>query len=72
MVRKQREKIQNGPTGDKKFKDEDGGGSAELADERIDCTVEVYLSEESEERVTVLRVGTQQGGSSRCESCQEF
>ena len=36
-----------------------------------DCTVEVYMSEESEERVTVLRVGTQHGGSSKSESCQE-
>ena len=26
-----------------------------------DCTVEVYKSEESEEEVTVLQVGTQQG-----------
>ena len=30
-----------------------------------DCTVEVYMSEESEERVTVLRVGTQQGAAPR-------
>ena len=31
------------------------------------------MSEESEEGVTVLRVGTQQGGgSSKSESCQEF
>ena len=34
-------------------------------DEGLDCTVEVYMSEESEEGVTVLRVGTQQGGSSK-------
>ena len=33
-----------------------------------DCTVEVYMSEESEEGVTVLR----QGGSSKSESCQEL
>ena len=33
-----------------------------------DCTVEVYMSEESEERLTVLR----QGGSSKRESCQEL
>ena len=35
------------------------GGSAVLADKGLDCTVEVYMSEESEERVTVLRVETQ-------------
>ena len=28
----------------------------------LDCTVEVFRSEESEEGVTVLREGTQQGG----------
>ena len=33
-----------------------------------DCTVEVYMSEETEEVVTVLR----QGGSSKSESCQEL
>ena len=33
-----------------------------------DCRVEVYMSEESEEGVTVLR----QGGSSKSESCQEL
>ena len=33
-----------------------------------DSTVEVYVSEESEEGVTVLR----QGGSSKSESCQEL
>ena len=38
----------------------------------LDCTVEVYVSEESEERVTVLRVETQRGGSSKSESCQEL
>ena len=38
----------------------------------LDCTVEVYMSEKSKEGVTVLRVGTQQGGSSKSESCQEF
>ena len=31
-------------------------------DEGLDCTVEVYMSEESQKGVTVLRVGTQQGG----------
>ena len=34
----------------------------------LDCTVEVYMSEESEEEVTVLR----RGGSSKSESCQEL
>ena len=48
------------------------GGSAALADEGLDCAVEVYMSGESEERVTVLEVGTQQGGSSKSESCQEL
>ena len=33
---------------------ESGGGSAVLADEGLDCTVEVYMLEESEEGVTVL------------------
>ena len=33
-----------------------------------DCTVEVYVSDESEQEVTVLR----QGGSSKSESCQEL
>ena len=50
-------------------------GSATLADKGLDCTVEVYMSEESAEDVTVLRVGRQQwgwGGSSKSESCQEF
>ena len=37
-----------------------------------DCIVEVYRPEESEEEVTVLQVGTRQGGSSRSESYQEF
>ena len=36
------------------------------------CTVEVYVSEESKEEITVLREGTQHGGSSKSESCQEF
>ena len=34
----------------------------------LDCTVEVYVSEDSEEGVTVLR----QGGSSKSESCLEL
>ena len=39
--------------GDRRFGDE--GKSAALAERRADCTVEVYMSEESEEGVTVLR-----------------
>ena len=31
----------------------------------LDCTVEVYMSEEPEEKVAVLRVGTQQGAAPR-------
>ena len=41
----QREKILNGKMGDKKFGDEGG----------LDCTVEVYMSEESEGGVTVIQ-----------------
>ena len=53
--------------GDKRFGDE--GGKRVLHQQRgPDCTVEVYVSEESEERVTVLR----QGGSTKSESCQEL
>ena len=33
-----------------------------ISREGLDCTVEVCRLKESEERVTVLRVGTQQGG----------
>ena len=40
-------------------------GSAALADKRLDCTVAVYMSEESKERVTVLRVGKQHGAAPR-------
>ena len=36
------------------------------------CIVEVYRSEESEKEVIVLQVGTQQEGSSKSESCEEF
>ena len=42
--------------------------SAALAEAGLDYTVEVYVSEESEEGVTVLW----QGGSSKSESCQEL
>ena len=71
-MERQWEKVQSGPKVDKKFEDKGGGGSAVLADKGLDCTVE-----ESEERVRVLRVGTQQRGSSKSESsksknCQEF
>ena len=44
------------------------GGSDALAEGGPDCTVEIYMLEESEDRVTVLR----QGGSSKSESCQEL
>ena len=54
VVRGQRVKIQNGPTGNKKFEDKGGCRSAALADEGLDCIVEVYVSEEFEDRVTVL------------------
>ena len=59
----QREKIQNGWKGDKRL---------EARVERKcyirregDGTMEVYKQEESEEEVTVLEAGTQQGGSSK-------
>ena len=58
MVRGQREKIQNGQMGNKRFEDE-GGAGCSICRRELDCTVEVYLSKESEEGVTVLRVGTQ-------------
>ena len=48
------------------------GERAALAEAGLYCAVEVYMLEESEEEVTVLRVGTQQGGSSESESCQEL
>ena len=70
MERGQGEKIQIGPMGDKKFEDEGGAGVQHSLKEGLDCTVEVYMSEESEERVTVLGVGTQQRGQR--ESCKEF
>ena len=44
------------------------GERAALAEAGLDCTVEVYMSEESEEGVTVIR----QGGNSMSESCQEL
>ena len=67
----QREKIQNGQMGIKGL--ETGvGRKCSISRGRLDCTVEVYISEESYERVTVLQVATRQGGSSKSESCQEF
>ena len=48
------------------------GRECSISKGELDCIVEVYMSEESEERVTVLQVGTQQGGSSKSESSQEF
>ena len=44
------------------------GESAASAEAGLDCTVEVYMSKEFEEGVTVIR----QGGSSKSESCQEL
>ena len=48
------------------------GQECSIADEGLDCTVEVYMSEESEERVTVVWSGDTAGGSSKSESCQEL
>ena len=44
------------------------GWECSISSRGSDCTVEVYMSEESEEGVTVLR----QGGSSKSESCREL
>ena len=54
-MRGHKEKVQNELTGDRRFEDE----GAALADKGLDYTVEVYMSEKSKERVTVLQVGTQ-------------
>ena len=70
-MRGQREKIQNGQTGNNRFEDE-SGRECRISREGPDCTVEVYMLEVSEEEVIMLQVGTRQGGSSRSESCQEF
>ena len=51
--------------GDKRF---GGWGESAALAGGPDCTAEVYMSEESEEGVTVLW----QGGSSNNESCQEL
>ena len=61
MVRGQRGKIQNGQNGDKTRV----GQVCSISRGGLDCTVEVYKSEESEERVTVLRAGTQLGRAPR-------
>ena len=37
------------------------GRECNISQGELNCTMEVYMSEESKERVTVLRVGTQQG-----------
>ena len=39
------------------------GEIAASAEGGADCTVEVYMSEKSQEEVTVLREGTKQGGT---------
>ena len=59
-MREQREKIHNGQKGDKRFENE-GGWKCCISRVGPDCTVEVCRSEESEEEVTVLQVGMQQG-----------
>ena len=71
MVRGQRKKIQNGHNGDRGLKTR-LGRECSISRGGSDRTVEVYRSEESEEEVTVLRIGAQQGESSKSESCQEF
>ena len=48
-----------------------------LAEGGLDCAMEVYMEEQSKERVTVLRVGTQQGEAPRSlnlerESCEHL
>ena len=48
------------------------GRECSISGERLNCTVEVHVSKESEKRVTVLRVGTQQGGRCKIESCKEL
>ena len=53
----QMEKIYNGQMGEKRFEDEGGGERAALAEAGLDCTVEVYMSEESKEGFTVIRQG---------------
>ena len=45
--------------GNKRFGDEGWGERSALAEAGLDCTVEVYMSEESEEGVTVIWLGGQ-------------
>ena len=61
----------NGQMGDKRFKDE-GGAGVQHYQRGPNCILEIYMSGEYEEEVTVLRVGTRQGSSSKSESCQEL
>ena len=56
-----REKIQNGQEGNKRFEDE-GERECNISRGGLDCTVEIYRSEEYEERVTVLQIETQHWG----------
>ena len=65
MVRGQREKILNGQTGDKRFKDEGWAGAQHKPRQGLDCIVEVYVSKESKKEVTVLQVGVQQQAAPR-------
>ena len=46
-----------GKWGIRSLKTRVGRERAALAEARLDCTVEVYMSEESEEGVTVIRRG---------------
>ena len=58
----QKEKIQNGQKGDKRFEDE-GEREYNISRGGLDCTVKIYRSKESEEGgVTVLQIGTQHWG----------
>ena len=65
MVGRQREKIYNGQMGISGLETRVGRESS-VSRGGLGCTVKVYMSEESEEGVTVIR----QGGSSK--SCQEL
>ena len=69
VVGRQREEIYNGKMGDNGLESRVGRECSISRGGGADSTVEVYVSEESEEGgVTVLR----QGGSSNSESCQEL
>ena len=63
VARGQREKIQNGQRGIRGLKTSRVGPECSISRRGPDCTVEVYRPKEFEEEVTVLRVGTQQGGA---------